>query len=53
MSIDGELEDTEGVEEANTSYAKGKTEVSFDEKKVKESDLIQTIARVGYQAAEA
>lgn len=32
MLIDGDLEDLGGVENANTSYAKGECEVEFDEK---------------------
>ncbi len=34
MNIDGELEDTEGVKESSTNYAKQETEVEFDEKKL-------------------
>lgn len=44
MNIDGELEDTEGVKESNTSYAKQETEVTFDPKKIS-IDKINSIIR--------
>ena len=31
MNIDGDLEDTEGIQEASTNYAKQITEVSYNE----------------------
>lgn len=51
MNIDGELEDTEGVKSSNTSYARGETEVEYDEGKVKELDIIKTVAKAGYKAS--
>lgn len=50
MAIDGELEDTEGVVSANTSYAKQETEVEFDPTRVSEQQIIETIKNVGYDA---
>ncbi|MBI2430479.1 MAG: heavy-metal-associated domain-containing protein [Candidatus Levybacteria bacterium] len=50
MNIDGELEDTTGVKEANTSYAKSITEVTFDEGKLTEENIIEIIQKVGYSA---
>lgn len=50
MSIDGELEDTEGVREANTNYAKNQTEVSFDTDKLTQETIISIIKKVGYTA---
>lgn len=50
MNIDGELEDTEGIKEATTHYAKQQTKVSFDPSKITEEDIIRIIAKVGYQA---
>lgn len=50
MSIDGELEDTEGVKNAKTNYAKQKSEVEFDEEKLSHDDLIKVIEKAGYQA---
>lgn len=48
MNIDGELEDTAGVKEVNTSYAKQLTEVTFDEAVVKEATIINAIKKAGY-----
>lgn len=50
MNIDGELEDTEGVKESNTNYAKQVTEVEFDESKIKVEKVIEIIKAVGYSA---
>lgn len=50
MNIDGELEDTEGVKEASTSYAKQVTEVTFDLEKVDEEQILHIIEKVGYRA---
>lgn len=50
MNIDGELEDTKGVSEASTSYAKQETEVKFDEENISQEDLIKVIEKTGYQA---
>lgn len=43
MNIDGELEDTEGVKEAKTNYAKQQTEVTFDPQKVTVDKMISII----------
>lgn len=50
MNIDGELEDTEGVKNSNTNYAKHHTEVEFDEEKIDGSKIIEVIKSVGYTA---
>ena len=50
INIDGELEDTDGIKEATTSYAKLETNVSLDEKKIKEADIIGIIKKAGYDA---
>ncbi len=50
FNIDGELEDTTGVHEANTSYARLETEVSFNEDKISTKDIIGIIKKVGYDA---
>lgn len=50
MNIDGELEDTEGVKESSTNYAKSLTEVTFDPEKVNEKKVIEVIKKVGYTA---
>ena len=53
MSIDGELEDTEGIKESNTSYAKQQAEISFNEELIDENKIIQIIKSVGYDAVIA
>lgn len=50
MNIDGELEDTAGVKEVNTSYAKQLTEVVYDESLVEEAAIINVIKKTGYSA---
>lgn len=49
MNIDGELEDTEGVIEASTNYAKAHTEVKFDNEKISSEKLALIIEKVGYK----
>ena len=49
MNIDGELEDTEGVLEASTNYAKQQTEVKFDENKLNINKIAEIIRKVGYE----
>lgn len=51
MNIDGELEDTDGVKCANTSYAKQETEVEYDENKVDEKKIIEIVEKTGYKAS--
>lgn len=51
MNIDGELEDTTGVEKATTNYASQKTTVTFDETKITEKDIANIIKNLGYTAA--
>ncbi len=48
MNIDGELEDM-GVE-SKTSYAKGETEVRFDESKISIESIVGAIRKLGYEA---
>ena len=49
MSIDFDLEDL-GVKSAKTSYAKGETEVEFDEEKVSVEKIVKSIENTGYKA---
>lgn len=53
FNIDGELEDTEGVKSANTSYAKQETEVAFDEKKIDEKKIAAIVKKLGYTATNS
>lgn len=50
MNIDGDLEDTDGIKQANTNYAKSQTEVEFDENKITDKKIINIIAKTGYAA---
>lgn len=50
MNIDGELEDTEGVKEASTNYAKALTEVTFDTDKLTYEEVVSIVKKVGYEA---
>jgi copper chaperone CopZ len=50
MSIDGELEDTEGIKESNTNYVKGQTEVLFETDRLTLDTIISIIKNVGYTA---
>ncbi|MBI3379953.1 cation transporter [Candidatus Gottesmanbacteria bacterium] len=50
MNIDGELEDTKGVIQSNTNYAKQVTEVEFEVGKINHEKIIEIIETVGYEA---
>lgn len=50
FNIDGELEDTPGVTEAQTNYAKQETVVSYDPEKVNLATIQEVIGNLGYQA---
>jgi len=46
INIDGELEDTEGIVESSTSYAKQRTVVEFDESKMASEKIISIIHKL-------
>jgi Cu+-exporting ATPase len=48
ITIDGDLEDTEGVKRAQTSYAKAQTEVEFDPELISEKEIVKIIKNTGY-----
>ena len=48
MNIDFELEDLDGVQSANTNYAKAVTKVTFDPKKITVDMLSNTIRKLKY-----
>lgn len=52
MNIDGELEDTEGVLSADTSYATATTKIVFDDAKVSQKKLESVIRELGYTVKE-
>lgn len=49
MNIDFDLEDVEGVISSKTSYAKGITEVEFDDKKLTIDVIKKAIEETGYR----
>jgi copper chaperone CopZ len=53
MNIDGELEDTDGVKSAETSYVKSETVVSYDSSKVSETKLREVIEALDYKVSES
>lgn len=52
MNIDGELEDTDGVISASTSYAKAVTEVEFAPDVISKSKIKAVIEKLDYQVSE-
>ncbi|MBI2617764.1 heavy-metal-associated domain-containing protein [Candidatus Gottesmanbacteria bacterium] len=52
INIDGELEDTDGVTEANTNYAKAETTVTYEEGKISPEKLITIIKTLDYDVAQ-
>ena len=50
LTIDGDLEDAEGVKEASTNYAKGETKVKFDSDKLTAEDILKIVKQTGYDA---
>lgn len=48
MNIEGELEDTPGVESVKVNFAKEKAEVAFDPEKVNLDEIQQAVKRAGY-----
>ena len=50
MNIDGELEDTKGIKNSRTNYAKQHTNVEFNPEEITEGKIIEIIKNVGYEA---
>lgn len=50
INIDGELEDTKGVKEANTNFIKAQTVVTYDEAQLSDKEIIKIIKDLGYDA---
>ena len=48
MNIDFDLEDVDGIKSVKTNYARQECEVEFDEKKINDQRIIQTIKKTGY-----
>lgn len=51
MNIDFDLEDLDGVQKAQTNYARQITEVEYDPDQINSEMIIQTIKKTGYKAA--
>jgi copper chaperone CopZ len=51
ISIDFDLEDTEGVREVSTNYARQQTEISYDRDKVSLEKILSIIQSLGYKAS--
>lgn len=49
MTIDGALEGIPGVEEANTSFIRAQTEVTYDPSTVSVEVLVAAIRTAGYE----
>ena len=50
LAIDMEVEDTPGVKEARTSFARSTTEVTYDPTQVEVSRVLAIIQALGYDA---
>lgn len=51
LNIDGELEDTNGVLSAKTSYAKGETTISYLPEKTNPNQLRKVLEKLKYQVS--
>lgn len=51
MNIDMDLEDLDRVKDVRTNYAKGITEIEFDEEKQSVNEIISIIKKTGYNAS--
>lgn len=50
LTIDMDLEDLDGVKKAQTSYAKCECEVEYDQDKIDDHVILETIKKSGYVA---
>lgn len=48
LNIDWELEETKGVKEVSTSYAKQETNITYDDELITSEGVIEAIKKVGY-----
>ena len=49
MRIDGDLEELDGIQAAQTNFAKGESNVEFDETHVSLDQIKNVIQQAGYQ----
>ena len=52
LNIDFDLEDLEGIKSSKTSYAAQITEIEFDQSKLSDRVILDTIKKTGYIAKE-
>jgi len=52
MNIDGELEDTQGVISATTSYSKARSTVEFDPRTISVEKLQNIVEKLDYKVEE-
>lgn len=52
MTIDGTLEDLNGVRAASTHYARQTVDVEYDERTITLDEIVQAIVSVGYKVAD-
>ena len=50
LTIDGDLEEREGIKAAKTNYAKAQTEVEFNDTKISEKEILAVLKKAGYTA---
>jgi len=50
LLIDEELEETKGIRQSKTNYARQVSEVEFDEQQVNEVKIRSIISQIGYKA---
>ncbi len=50
MNIDFDLEELEGVKSVRTSYAKQECEIEFEQDKLTDKTIVETIKKSGYSA---
>lgn len=50
MNIDFDLEDLDGIKFSRTSYASQITEIEYDNNKVSEEKILETVKETGYTA---
>lgn len=51
MNIEGELEDTEGIQKSKVNFASQTAEVEFDEEKIQLEEIKKIIHALGYKAS--
>ena len=49
MNIDFDLEDLDGVKSVKTTYSKQETETGYDQEKLADKKIIETILKSGYK----